>query len=129
MEPLLFNYTLDLNGTTHEEVSTNTTADNAQWDAEETDDALMEAYLEEMAPSAGSNPFPLAFEPDAFVNFFATVNVFKLTPSFKQNDPVKAAKVVASGNSRAAPTPFLLHYGAGQCEYKTWNYAVLQSIK
>jgi hypothetical protein len=85
------------------------TADKAAiWNTKATDDALIKAYLDECPVIAETQCSPLALKPDGFVDWFASVNVFKLATSFKQNDEEEAIKRVASGNSRNSPTPFLL---------------------
>lgn len=100
------------------------TADAELWDSDTISDTLIEAHLSQ-SQSAG-NLSPLGLEPDDFINWFAAINVFKLSASFKQNDPDEAAKYVPTGNSRDPPTPFSFYCGIGQCEYKTWKYAALE---
>ena len=127
LETLLFDNVQDPEGATSEETQPRIEADNTElWDTEATNNALVEAYLEEALPPPECEISPLLLEPDAFVDWFAAINTFKLSSSFRQNDAVEAAKRVASGNSRAMPSPFLLYCGNGKCDYKSWNYSVLQ---
>lgn len=98
-------------------------ADEKLWDSDTIDDALIELHLG--GQRAAENLSPLEFKSDDFVDWFAAVNVFKLSTSFKQNDPDEAAKHVPTGNSRNPPTPFSYYCGIGECDHKTWNYKAL----
>lgn len=85
------------------------------------DDQMIEAFVTELPPSTEGGPPHRVLEPDAFVDWFAAINVFKLSASFSQTDPAEAAKRVASGNSRSNPTAWLYHCGIGSCVFKTWS--------
>jgi uncharacterized C2H2 Zn-finger protein len=58
----------------------------------------------------------LNLEADESVDWFAAINIFKLTSSFKQNDAVEA------GNSHSVPTPYPYYCRIGECEFRTWNF-------
>ena len=90
-----------------------------------TENAIINEYLREPSKATESNTSPLLSGPDAFVDWFAAANIFKLSTSFKQNDPEEAKKYVASGNSRNLPIPFLFYCGIELCMYSTWNISAL----
>ena len=91
-------------------------------ETEVTENALIDAYLSDPSPPTEIQAAsPLLLQPDAFVDWFAAINVFKLLTKFNHHDPVEIVKFVPSGNSRATPKPFLYYCGLGQCGYKTWH--------
>jgi hypothetical protein len=77
-------------------------------------DTLIEALLNPLPPAEKESPLNL--EADESVDWFATINIFKSTSSFKQNG------VVEAGNSRSVPTPYPYYCRIGECEFKTWNF-------
>lgn len=124
LESLIFSNLDEDRATSDKDNGLESTPEHHTTDAIE--DCLIDAHLQERTPQAETDLSFWNCQADLFVNRLAAINIFKLSSSFKQNDPLEAAKRVASGNSRDHPTPFLIYCGVGECDYSSWSLAAVE---
>ncbi|MCJ1248830.1 hypothetical protein MMC30_006050 [Trapelia coarctata] len=82
--------------------------DGEVWSSEAIQKAIEDAYLDQSLAPKDDHATPDKLTPNAFVEWFAKVNMFKLSSSFKQNDSDEAVKRSANRNNRDPPLPIAL---------------------
>jgi len=80
---------------------------------------LVHQHLNDMLPPAENPSSPMTLDADAFVGWFAAINVIK-TQTAKSD--AAFADLAASGNSRDPPSRFQFYCGIGQCQYSSWDH-------
>jgi hypothetical protein len=80
-------------------------------------DSQAQALLE--ADPVGPSNSPLYLEGDAFVNYFAAYNIFRLLSPFDHTSEEEVSRHVPTGNSRSKPEPMWFYCRKAECKFRS----------